>query len=271
MSAEPRGAYVREAGAGEPVVCLHASASSSAQWRPLMDRLAGRFRVLAADLYGCGRSPQWRGDRALSLADEAALVEPLLAAAGGGVHLIGHSYGGAVALKLALMHPGWLRSLVVFEPVLFSLLMTEDPDQPAAREIGAVRADTSAAVDRGELEAAGARFVDYWMTPGTWAAMPETRRLTVATAMAGSKGQWHATFEEPAPLSAFGALDVPTLCIVGSESPRSSRAVARLLAKTVPRIQEIELEGVGHMGPVTHAGPVNEVIERPLEGLRSAR
>jgi pimeloyl-ACP methyl ester carboxylesterase len=271
MIVDPRGAYVREAGSGEPVVCLHASASSSAQWRPLMDRLAGRFRTLAVDLYGSGRSPQWRGERGLSLADEVALVEPVLAAAGGGVHLIGHSYGGAVALKLALTRPRWLRSLIVFEPVLFSLLMAEDADQPAAREIAAVRADTSAAVDRGELEAAGARFVDYWMAPGTWAAMPEARRLTVATAMAGSTGQWHATFEEPAPLTAFGALDVPTLCLVGSESPASSRAVARLLAKTVPRIQEVELDGVGHMGPVTQAGLVNDVIEQYLEGLRSAR
>lgn len=40
----------REAGSGQAVVCLHASASSSAQWRPLMDRLADRLRTLAADL-----------------------------------------------------------------------------------------------------------------------------------------------------------------------------------------------------------------------------
>jgi len=45
-------AFVREAGAGPAVVCIHASASSSAQWRPLMDRLGGHFRTLAVDLYG---------------------------------------------------------------------------------------------------------------------------------------------------------------------------------------------------------------------------
>ena len=53
----PVGAHFREAGAGRGVVCLHARASSSAQWRPLMDRLASRFRTLAADLYGSGQSP----------------------------------------------------------------------------------------------------------------------------------------------------------------------------------------------------------------------
>jgi pimeloyl-ACP methyl ester carboxylesterase len=261
-----RAAYVREAGAGDPVICIHASASSSAQWRPLTDRLAGRFRTLAVDLYGCGRSPEWRGYRPLLLADEAALLEPVLAATGTRFHLIGHSYGGAVALKVALAHPGRIASLVVFEPVLFSLLMAEDPDQPAAREIDAVRADTSAAVDHGDLATAGTRFVDYWMGGGAWAAMPEARRLTVATAMERIKGQWHALFEEPAPLPAFAALGVPTLCLVGSDSPASSRAVSRLLAKALPRVTEVELDGVGHMGPVTHPDRVNALIERYLTG-----
>ena len=97
----------REAGTGNAVVCLHASASSSAQWRPLMDRLAGRFHTLAADLYGSGRSPAWPGERPLWLADEVALLEPVFEAAGPRFHLVGHSYGGAVALRAALRPRSW--------------------------------------------------------------------------------------------------------------------------------------------------------------------
>jgi pimeloyl-ACP methyl ester carboxylesterase len=222
--------------------------------------------VLAVDLYGAGRSPAWPDHRPLTLADEVALLEPVVAASGRRVHVIGHSYGGAVALKLALEHPGWLASLVVFEPVLFSLLMAHAPDEPAAREIKAVRAETSAAVDRGHLAAAGARFVDYWTGAGAWAGMPETRRQTVAVAMGQIPGEWHAVFEEPKPLEAFAALDVATLCLVGSDSPASSRAVTRLLAKTLPRVSEVELAGVGHMGPVTHPDRVNPLIEQHLDG-----
>ena len=264
-----RAAYVREAGAGVPIVCIHASASSSGQWRPLMDRLAGRFRTLAVDLYGSGKSPDWPADRPLTLADEAALLEPIFRSVGDRVHLVGHSYGGAVALKVALAGPGRLRSLVLFEPVLFALLNADDPGQPAAREIAAVRDDTIAAVDRGDLDTAGARFVDYWVGAGAWAGMPDERRRPVATAMRKVKSEWHAAFEEPAPLSAFAALDVPTLCLVGSDSPASSRAVARLLAKTLPRVTEVEIEGVGHMGPVTHPDRINALIEGHLEELTS--
>jgi pimeloyl-ACP methyl ester carboxylesterase len=265
-TAAPR-AYVREAGTGPAVVCLHASASSSSQWRPLTERLAGRFRTLAVDLYGSGKSPTWPDDRPLSLADEVALLAPVLTGAGSPVHLVGHSYGGAVALMAALADPGRIASLVVFEPVLFSVLLAENPAQAAAREIAAVRDDTVAAMDRGALEASAARFVDYWMGTGAWASMPAPRCASVATAMRAVKSEWHATFMEPTPLSAFAALDVPVLYLTASESPASARGVARLLTRTLPRVTVIEIEGVGHMGPVTHPERVNALIERYLERI----
>jgi pimeloyl-ACP methyl ester carboxylesterase len=260
----PARAFLRETGRGPAVVCIHASASSSAQWRPLMDRLAGCHRTLAGDLYGSGQSPSWPGDRPLSLADERRLLAPAFEAAGGRFHLVGHSYGGAVALETARADPGRVASLVLFEPVLFALLAEEDPDQPAAREIAAVRDDTVAALERGDPQASGARFVDYWMGAGAWAAMPAPRRDALARAMGAVKAEWDAVFGDPTPLSAFAGLEVPVLYLTGSESPASSRGVARLLAKTLPRVTAIEIEGVGHMGPITHPDRINALIERYL-------
>jgi len=221
--------------------------------------------MLAVDLHGAGRSPIWPNERPLTLADEVDLLEPILAALGRRFHLVGHSYGGAVALKVALAHPERVESLAVFEPVLFSLLMAEDPDQAAAREIGAVRDDTTAAVDRGDLGMAGARFVNYWMGPGAWAAMSDIHRERVAESMTTVKTQWHAAFEDATPLHAFAALDMPALCLVGSQSPAASCGVTRLLTKALPRVTEVEIEEVGHMGPVTHPDRINALIERHLD------
>ena len=265
MATMVTGAYFREAGAGPAVVCVHASASSSAQWRPLMDRLAPRFRTLAVDLYGSGKSARWPSSQTLSLADEVSFLDPVLAAAGDRFHLVGHSYGGAVALKTALAHPERLRSLILFEPVLFSLLFADDATQPAALEIAAVRDDTVAAVQRGDHDAAGGRFVDYWMGGGVWAGMPATRRQAVAEAMSAVSSEWDAAFMEPTPLEGLATLDVPVLLLTGSDSPASSRAVARLLMKALPRVTTVEIEGVGHMAPVTHPEHVNALIERHLE------
>lgn len=261
----PGRAFYREAGRGPAVVCVHASGSSSSQWRRLTERLAGRFHVLAADLYGSGKSPAWPGGRPLSLADEVALLRPVLAAAGEPFHLVGHSYGGAVALAAALAEPDRVASLVLFEPVLFSLLIAEDPTQPAAREIIAVRDDTNAALERGDPQASGARFVDYWMGPGTWAALPEPRRDGLAASMGKGKAEWEAAFREPAPLGAFATLEMPVLYLTGSESPASALGVARLLTGALPRVTALAVEGVGHMGPITHPDRINELIERHLE------
>jgi pimeloyl-ACP methyl ester carboxylesterase len=265
MMERPR-AFFRESGQGASVVCLHSSASSSAQWRPLMDRLGCRYRTLAADLYGSGKSPTWPALRPLSLADEVALLEPALTAAGERYHLVGHSYGGAVALAAACARPERVESLVLFEPVLFSVLMAEDPDEAAAREITAVRDDTILALQRGDLHGSGERFVDYWMAPGAWAAMPPQRRDAIAGMMSTVKAEWQALFQESTPLAAFADLDVPVLYLTASESPASVRGVARLLTKVLPRVTAIEVEGVGHMAPVTHPDRINALIERYLDG-----
>ena len=60
---QPQAPYFRETGSGTSVVCLHSSASSSGQWRALMERLADRFRVIAVDLYGSGKTAAWPQDQ----------------------------------------------------------------------------------------------------------------------------------------------------------------------------------------------------------------
>jgi pimeloyl-ACP methyl ester carboxylesterase len=261
----------RAAGKGPGVVCLHSSASSSGQWRPLMDQLADRFHVLAPDFHGYGESPAWSDARDLTLADEARLVEPVFRAAGDRFHLVGHSYGGAVALRVALDDPKRIRSLVLFEPVLFALLFEEDPEQPGAREIAAVRDDTIAAVARGDLQASAERFVDYWMGAGAWKRTPDKRRSAAANSMRKVKAEWRACFDEPTPLEAFSHLAIPTLFLLGVESPASSRGVARLLTRTLPRVTVEELPGIGHLGPITHAERINDAIEAHLTRIDSPR
>jgi pimeloyl-ACP methyl ester carboxylesterase len=259
----------RELGAGTPVVCIHSSASSSAQWRSLMERLAPRYRVIAVDLYGSGRTPAWPGDHRMRLDDQLALLEPVFRIAGDRFHLVGHSFGGAIALKAAFVDRSRVLSLALYEPVLFSVLMADAPDSVPAREILAVRDDTIRLVDQGELGASAARFIDYWMGEGAWAATPESRKPAIAAAMRAVKSEWYAAFSEPTPLHAFGAIDVPTLLLTGRKSKASARAIARLLRAVLLRAREEDLEGVGHMGPVTHPDRVNPLIERFLDDAQA--
>lgn len=256
--------YFRELGAGPAVVCLHSNASTSGQWRALMERLSGRFRVLAVDQLGAGKSPDWPAGTPGWLDDELALLEPVFQAMEGQFHLVGHSYGAAIALKAALRYPARVKSLVVYEPTLFSLLLAQDPRHPAAQGIRDAAEEAAAAVARGDLDAAGERFIDYWMGAGAWSAMPEARRPAVAQSMRGV-GYWaHALMSEPTPLDAFAQLELPVLYMVGEHSPASSRGVFELLKNSLPDVRVKQFDDLGHMGPVTHPQAVNEAIAEHL-------
>lgn len=250
----------RAAGAGAGVVCLHANASSSAQWRALMDHLAPAYRVVAPDLYDCGGTPAWPSDRVIALADEVALVEPVLQELGTPVALVGHSYGAAVALIAALANPGRVRALALYEPTLFSLLDAERPPPNEAEGIRRAVADAARAVDAGDLDGAAERFIDYWMGEGAWAGTPEPRKPAIAASMVNVRRWAHALMTEPAPLQAFAALDVPVLYMMGGRSPASALGVARLLTRALPRVEVLEFAEMGHMGPLTHPEVVNAAI-----------
>jgi len=260
--------FFREAGAGPGVVCIHSNASTSGQWRGLMDRLAPRFRVFAPDSYDAGNGPHWPSDRVIALRDEAALIEPVLARAGSPFSLVGHSYGAAVALVAALANVRRVRAMALYEPTLFSLLVREDPASDDARGIRQVVADGTAALDTGNPDAAAERFIDYWMGDGSWKQTPDSRKSPIAASVTNLRRWAHALFTEPLPLNALRSLDVPVLLMTGGRSTDSARAVARLLASALPRLEFVEFERLGHMGPVTHADEVNRTIEQFLSRVR---
>ena len=252
--------FVRDTGRGPAVVCLHSNASSSSQWRALTERLSPDHRVVAIDSIGAGKSPPWPEAHGPSLGDEAAFIEPVLAALESPFFLVGHSYGAAVALVAALQRPERVRALVIYEPPLIALLEEELPGQAAAIELGRTAADAAASIAAGDSLAAARRFIDYWMGDGSWDAMPAPRQAPIAASMAPIARWARALGEEPTPLSAFRSLRVPVLCMVGSDSPASSRGVTRLLAKTLPDVTVRDCAGLGHMAPVTHPDVVNDAI-----------
>lgn len=248
----------------ETVVLLHSSASSSRQWQALAAQLQPQYRVMPIDLHGHGRQADWRGDSPLTLADEAALALPLLPPEG--AHVVGHSYGAAVALKLATLAPRSVRSLSVYEPVLAAWLVDDDAQSPAAREFLAVGAFVDRALARGEHELAAWHFVDYWSGPGAWAAMSPERRAGVAQRMPAVGAHFGALLGERmlSPL-ALAALTMPMLVLHGEGTRASTRRIAQLLRAVLPQARHEALNGVGHLGPMTHAAEVNACIQGFIE------
>src|SRR5262249_26169313 len=93
----------------DPVVLIPCSAGSARQWKARAEKLPG-FAPLPLDLWGHGTQDRWHGAGPLSLAEEAAAIHDACPD-GTPFHVVGHSYGGGVALRFALSHPQRLRSL----------------------------------------------------------------------------------------------------------------------------------------------------------------
>ena len=252
--------FIRDQGRGPGVLCLHSNASSSSQWRQLSHLLSDRYRVLAVDGYGVGQSPEWPVGRAMRLSDEVDLAAPAIALAGDRFHVVGHSYGAAVAVKLALVHPARVRSLVLYEPTLFHLVAGADPAASPAAGIWHAANDAADAVARGDSLAAAERFIDFWMGPGSWAAMPPARQPAVAGSMRNAKGWRDVTFADNLDLEALRTLQVPVLLLWGDRSPESALSVVRVLQDSLPQLTLAPQPGLGHMGPITDAQRINQQI-----------
>lgn len=250
----------RVEGHGPAIVLLHSSMGSKSQWRNLMERMRGTHRLIAIDLHGYGDSPMPPCRSRFSLDDEVRLVRSKLdqiLAAEERFHLVGHSFGGGVALRLAHDHPERIRGLALYEPTAFHLL---DPNDPALAEIQAVAAAVEDAMRRGQALSAVETFIDYWSGDGTYAALPLLRQAQFASLLPKVLLDFRALFHEPLRASDYRRIAVPACLIAGRKSPDCAHAIASVLAACLPD-REIHETGTGHMGPVTHPDRVNPIID----------
>ena len=185
-----------EAGSSGPVVILvHSSVSGARQWRRLMDDLKDRFRVRAVNLFGYGTTPPWLAETTQSLDDQARLVEAALPANADAIYLVGHSFGGSVAMKAAARLKGRVTKLVLLETNPFYLLRQSGHFDAFAEAID-LRDSIKKFGALGEWATAAEKFANYWGGAGTWQDMPSERRIAFAEALKPNFFEWDAVMNE---------------------------------------------------------------------------
>jgi pimeloyl-ACP methyl ester carboxylesterase len=255
------------AGSGEPIVLLHCTAGSGRQWSGMAEALRRDFRVIAPDLCGYGGTAHWPGNGTFNLAVEADLVAALLDMLGKPAHVVGHSYGGAVALQFALRHPRYLRSLTLIEPASFHLLRDgDDTDERAFREISEVAATVASAVNCGDYLGGMRRFVDYWGGGGAWGALPAPQRNALAARIGKVTLDFWGTLNDPACLGDLAALTMPTLVVSGGRSPLPTRRIGFHLSHAIAKVTLRTVADAGHMLPFTHFRQLLPLIEAHCGG-----
>lgn len=251
-----------------PVVFLHGTAGSRRQWQDLIDRLPGGFESLALDLPGYTAHEVPQAERSLST--EADMILQKLRALGRPVHLIGHSYGAALALRIAVKWPDMVQSLTLFEPAIFHLLRDGHPvERQMFAHIAGLAQEIGIAAAAGRPDWGAARFVDFWNGPGSFAVYaPETRERVTAR-MPLIRANFSALHQETWPLEECARVTCPMLGLYGENSPLLSQHLIRLVAGQMPQAKVLPVAGAGHMLPVTHAAMAARLIGTHLNAVEA--
>lgn len=239
------------------VYCLHSSQSHGGQFRSLLKSLPEGCEGIAPDLIGYGKGePLTVSDTDFWLQTELDALEKQNKLPPEGSVIVGHSYGGAIALRWARLmaekHPEQVKALILYEPVAFHILK---PEEPGRAEIEAVAAKMK---QHSEAQACEA-FVDYWNKPGYFSRLPEKAQRFMISQQRKVTADFHALLEEPVAAEDYANIQCPVLLMHGQKSPMSSRSVVARLAEVLPACETAVVDS-GHMGPLTHPNLVNPVI-----------
>ena len=221
-------------------------------WSEHLEPLADAgYRTVAVDLPGFGEARVTPGEQApwadvLRAMDELSIERAAL---------VGNSFGGAVALRAALVAPDRVSAL--------ALISASSPPLEPSSELEAAWEAEEAALQRGDIEAAVEAVVDFWTLPEASQELRDRVATMQRRAFALQAEAPQAT-EAPDPAEArpeaLARLSVPTLAAAGELDKRDFLRGAEDLARTLPGARHAVIEGAGHLAPLETPEGFRELV-----------
>jgi pimeloyl-ACP methyl ester carboxylesterase len=256
-----------EAPSPEPacVVALHCSLGSGRQWTKLAAALGPGTPLIAPDLAGYGGNPG-SFNLPMSLAQEVESLRGALSETRGAIHLVGHSYGGAIAFKIATASAfsSRIRSLTLIEPVLPTLLKEGHADQRLYERFVWLSHELYCDLWNGLTLEAIDKFTEFWRGSGTREPLTPAARIRMIEHAERLAFDFTAALAEDNPIVAAASLRLPTLLLSGGHSPFMTQRIVQKLAAVIDGAETCHLPDAGHMLPLTHAATINPWIKRHI-------
>lgn len=258
MAIHPHSNSVVVKGEGTPILFLHSSLASKSQWDKASHVLCREYQTIAMDLKGYGaRQAVSEVSNHYRLEQECdAILKHLekILKKKAALHIIGHSYGGAVALRIAQKIPNRILSLSLFEPVSFHLLTEDSSDLRAVKRIYAM---CKHLVRARKLHYATEIFIDFWSGRGTFQTFNEKQQQALERRFPKVLMDFDAIINDPLSIEDFRHLPFLTHLITGQNTQPIARAVIDTLHQNLI-YSTLNIVNTGHLGPITHPALVNQ-------------
>jgi pimeloyl-ACP methyl ester carboxylesterase len=196
--------------------------------------------VLAPNLWGYGQTTAWSADRPQAPDDPLRIVRAVCEGLPGPIRIVGHSYGGWVAMRAALELGGRASHLVLLEPCPYSLLRLAGRHEALAEVMALCDAITRLGPQGRWLEVAG-RFADYFGDDGTWAAMPPERREAFTRQLQPNLHEWDGVLADETSPQAFGRMPARVLVVGAPGTRRPIREIDEVLRDACPHWRFVRL------------------------------
>ncbi|MFE5942646.1 alpha/beta fold hydrolase [Streptomyces massasporeus] len=230
--------HVEEAGDHGPLLlCLHGIGSSSAAFAPQLAELSAYARVLAWDAPGYARSPD--PEVPLTLDDFADTAARLIRQRGGSAHVLGVSWGGVIALRLAARHPDLVASVIVADSSPGS-----GTDGTKAAGMRARATELAELGPRAFAEARGPRLVSPGAPAGLVRRIVDTMASSVRLPGYGYAAESMASADLRAELPAVAA---PSLVLCGDQDRVTGVEGSQAIAGALPRTAFVIVKDAGHL------------------------
>ena len=262
-------AYNDNAGSGNPLVLLHSGGSSSKQWERLTKRLCVHRHILAPDFYGHGSTEEWTHCETLNHDDQADLVAATLEFANlknVPIDVVGHSYGRAGAVRMAIRNLACVRSLILIEPML-TVLLRETGDHDLYAEYEFLANGFLERVKEGNINSAWQFFLDYRNGNGSWTGYSTKARERFFRQTDATFKAFLSNLSNPTTLADIEVIQIPVTVICGENTTAPDRRVTEILRDTLPNARYKLIKEAEHMSPLTHPAEVANLIERHLSEL----
>jgi pimeloyl-ACP methyl ester carboxylesterase len=238
---------VARQGTGPAIVLVHGAVGDLRTWEDQLPRLSGEYEVIAYSRRGHYPATHIPPGTDYTVESHARDLIGLIQALGNPpVRLVGHSYGGAICAVVALLCPQLVRSLVLAEPSLFTLLLTQREGALALGQSAAAMTHVAPLIREGKGEQALDEYLDVILGPGGAKRITGfSRRVmlanthTIEPMLNGmNNGQFHHGHASQ--------IQVPTLILQGEQTPPFFRLTAETLANTIPGARHVVIPGVSH-------------------------